>query len=80
MTSGFSSEDGKGARIEASLQRDVVWAVFTELVGPRFQEDVSFLVKKENVPVDRYRDFKRKGKYIYTWDGAVTLYADSEKV
>lgn len=83
MTSGFSSEDGKGAQVEASLQREVFWAVFIELVGLRFQEDVSFLnflIKKENVPVDRYRDFKRKGKYIYAWDGAVILYADSEEV
>lgn len=39
----FSSEDGKVAQVEASLQREVFWAVIFELVGLRVQEDVSFL-------------------------------------
>lgn len=39
----FSSEDGQGAQVEASLQREAFWALFIELVGLRVQEDVSFL-------------------------------------
>lgn len=78
----FSSEDGKVAQVEASLQREVFWALIFELVGLRVQEDVSFLnfllKRKMSLLIDR--NFKRKGTYIFAWDGAVILYADCEEV